>query len=47
MSKESTPGRKAWASPVLEQLTIDLDAIANGSGTSNDAQKMGKNNAAS
>lgn len=34
-----SPARKPWTAPVLEQLTVDLDAIANGNGTTFDKNK--------
>ena len=39
MSKEP---RAPWTKPVLKQLTVDLDAIANGRGTGADKNKSTK-----
>ena len=38
MKDFSQPARKAWTPPVLEQLTVDLDAIAARSNTSGDSK---------
>jgi len=35
----TNPSRKAWTAPVLVQLSVDLDAIANGTGTTFDKNK--------
>lgn len=35
--------RKAWTTPVLRQLSVDLDAIANGNGVKNEINKANTN----
>ena len=43
MNEFSQTVRKAWTTPVLDQLTVDLDAIANGNGVKNEATKANTN----
>ena len=38
----SSQSRAPWTKPVLKQLTVDLDAIANKTGTGHDKAKSTK-----
>lgn len=35
-TQDTSPRRREWTAPVLEQLTVDLDAIASGNPATTD-----------